>query len=56
MDAKQQPHKLTGKDIEHSRRTPTDQADLLPWADPYIAHLLREHERQTRQSKGARTI
>jgi hypothetical protein len=29
-------------------RTSGDHDELLPWADPYIASLFRDHERQSR--------
>ncbi len=48
MNMKRRPGRLTNKDVDTSRRQLADHADLLPWADPYIASLLREHERQLR--------
>ncbi len=48
MNMKRRPGRLTNKDAGATRRETTDHADLLPWADPYIASLLREHERQMR--------
>jgi hypothetical protein len=35
----------------HSDRRRARGDDLLPWADPYIAGLIREHERQSRAFK-----
>jgi hypothetical protein len=32
-------------------RRPARGDDLVPWADPYIAGLIREHERQSRAFK-----
>jgi hypothetical protein len=48
MNMKRRPDRLTSKDANATRRQLADPADLLPWADPYIASLLREHERQMR--------
>ena len=54
MNMKRRPSRLTNKDVDASRRQVADHADLLPWADPYIASLLREHERQMRGQGNAR--
>jgi hypothetical protein len=48
MNMRRRPGRLTNKNADAARREPADHADLLPWADPYIASLLREHERQMR--------
>jgi len=48
MNMKRRPSGVTNKGSEATRRETADHADLLPWADPYIASLLREHERQMR--------
>lgn len=58
MNMKRRPSRLTNKGADTSRREMADHSDLLPWADPYIASLLREHERQMRgqgnRRRGAR--
>ena len=48
MNMQRRPSRLTHKEVEPDRRNGASQGDLLPWADPYIASLLREHERQMR--------
>ncbi len=48
MNMQRPPSRLTGKTADPDRRVSSDHADLLPWADPYIASLIREHERQMR--------
>jgi hypothetical protein len=48
MNMKRRPSRLATKEADVTRRETADHADLLPWADPYIASLLREHERQMR--------
>ncbi|MEX2138179.1 MAG: hypothetical protein WD894_02875 [Pirellulales bacterium] len=48
MNMKRRPNRLTNKEADATRRQVSDHADLLPWADPYIASLLRVHERQMR--------
>jgi hypothetical protein len=32
-------------------RRPARGDDLVPWADPYIAELIRDHERQSKAYK-----
>jgi hypothetical protein len=48
MNMKRRPSRLTNKEAAVTRREMADHSDMLPWADPYIASLLREHERQMR--------
>ncbi|MDZ4819306.1 MAG: hypothetical protein SGJ20_10070 [Planctomycetota bacterium] len=40
----------TTQSIARDRRQtqPVSDTELLPWADPYIVGLMREHERQMR--------
>jgi hypothetical protein len=48
MNMQRRPGRSTNKETSAARRTTADHGDLLPWADPYIASLIREHERQMR--------
>ena len=55
MNLQRRPIRLTHKSSALDHRTyPDHAADLLPWADPYIASLIREHERQMRTYGDAR--
>lgn len=42
------------REIEHHQPVGETQHDLLPWADPYIASLFRDLERQQLQAKERR--
>jgi hypothetical protein len=48
MNLQRRPTRILPKHTTANARTYADHGDLLPWADPYIASLIREHERQMR--------
>jgi hypothetical protein len=54
MNMQRRPSRATNKEPSADRRATVDYGDLLPWADPYIASLIREHERQLRGRNGPR--
>ena len=47
MNVRRRPSRMTSKEKNALDRSPGAHDDLLPWADPYIASLLRDHERQS---------
>jgi hypothetical protein len=54
MNLERRPNRLIHKNSTVYQRINPDHSDLLPWADPYIASLIREHERQMRMYGDAR--
>jgi hypothetical protein len=54
MNLPRRPDRASDKPSRSARPAAGEHDDLLPWADPYIVSLLREHERQMRGQASAR--
>jgi hypothetical protein len=54
MNTRQRPSRLVNKESHARHRASADHDELLPWADPYIVSLFRDHERQSREEGNSR--
>jgi predicted ATPase len=53
MNRQPRSSRVTSQGGDNIRRESMDHDALLPWADPYIASLMRQHERQMRGQQNA---